>query len=130
MFLRASPVDVSELLRGKLFEKVETCVLTSATLSSAGSFNFVRERLGLDTSKTNVLHASSSFDYENQAIVYLPKSMPDPRTPEFTQLAAGEIVVVAAHGLDFAALMSRLHPSATRHPTALRRRRFIPRPLV
>jgi ATP-dependent DNA helicase DinG len=91
-FLRASPVDVSELLRDKLFEKVETCVLTSATLSSAGSFNFVRERLGLDTAKTNVLHAASSFDYENQAILYLPKSMPDPRTPEFTQLAAGEIV--------------------------------------
>lgn len=92
MFLRASPVDVSELLRGKLFEKVETCVLTSATLSSGGSFNFVRERLGLDTAKTNVLHAESSFDYENQAILYLPRSMPDPRTPEFTQLAAGEIV--------------------------------------
>lgn len=94
MFLRASPVDVSELLRGKLFEKVETCVLTSATLSSGGSFNFVRERLGLDTGKTNVLHASSSFDYENQAIVYLPKSMPDPRSPEFTQLAAGEIIKI------------------------------------
>ena len=92
MFLRASPVDVSELLRDKLFEKVETCILTSATLSSAGSFNFVRERLGLDSGKTNVLHASSSFDYEKQAILYLPKSMPDPRTPEFTQLAAGEIV--------------------------------------
>jgi ATP-dependent DNA helicase DinG len=92
MFLRASPVDVSEMLRGKLFEKVETCVLTSATLSSAGSFNFVRERLGLDTGKTNVLHASSSFDYENQAIIYLPKAMPDPRSPEFTQMAAGEIV--------------------------------------
>jgi ATP-dependent DNA helicase DinG len=94
MFLRASPVDVSELLRGKLFEKVETCVLTSATLSSGGSFNFVRERLGLDTAKTNVLHAESSFDYENQAILYLPKSMPDPRTQEFTQLAAGEIVKI------------------------------------
>jgi ATP-dependent DNA helicase DinG len=94
MFLRASPVDVSELLRGKLFEKVETCVLTSATLSSGGSFNFVRERLGLDTAKTKVLHAESSFDYENQAILYLPKSMPDPRTPEFTQLAAGEIVKI------------------------------------
>ena len=94
MFLRASPVDVSELLRGKLFDKVETCVLTSATLSSGGSFNFVRERLGLDTAKTKVLHAASSFDFENQAIVYLPKSMPDPRTPEFTQLAAGEIVKI------------------------------------
>lgn len=91
IFLRASPVDVSELLRDKLFEKVETCILTSATLSSGGSFNFVRERLGLDTAKTNVLHAASSFDYERQAILYLPRSMPDPRTPEFTQLAAGEI---------------------------------------
>lgn len=94
MFLRASPVDVSELLRGKLFEKVETCVLTSATLSSGGSFNFVRERLGLDTAKTSVLHAESSFDFENQAILYLPKAMPDPRTQEFTQLAAGEIVKI------------------------------------
>lgn len=94
IFLRASPVDVSELLRGKLFDKVETCVLTSATLSSGGSFNFVRERLGLDTSKTNVLHAESSFDYERQAIIYLPKAMPDPRAPEFTQLAAGEIVKI------------------------------------
>ncbi len=94
MFLRGSPVDVSELLREKLFEKVDTCILTSATLSSGGSFNFVRERLGLDTSKTNVFHAESSFDYENQAIVYLPKAMPDPRSPEFTQLAAGEIVKI------------------------------------
>jgi ATP-dependent DNA helicase DinG len=92
IFLRASPVDVSELLREKLFEKVESCILTSATLSSAGSFNFVRERLGLDTVKTSGFTAESSFDYENQAILYLPKAMPDPRSPEFTQLAAAEIV--------------------------------------
>ncbi|MEP7212831.1 MAG: ATP-dependent DNA helicase [Acidobacteriota bacterium] len=94
MFLRASPVDVSELLREKLFDKVETCVLTSATLSSSGSFNFVRERLGLDTAKTSGFVAPSSFDYESQAVIYLPKAMPDPRTPEFTQLAAGEIVKI------------------------------------
>ena len=92
IFLRASPVDVSELLREKLFEKVESCILTSATLSSAGSFNFVRERLGLDTVKTSGFTAESSFDYENQAILYLPKAMPDPRSPEFTQLAAAEII--------------------------------------
>ncbi len=94
VFLRASPVDVSELLREKLFEKVQTCILTSATLSSGGAFKFVRERLGLDSSKTVGLVAPSSFDYENQAMIYLPKSMPDPRTPEFTQLAAGEIVKI------------------------------------
>lgn len=94
IFLRASPVDVSELLREKLFEKVETCILTSATLSSSGSFNFVRERLGLDSAKTTGFTAETSFDFEKQAILYLPKAMPDPRTPEFTQLAAGEIVKI------------------------------------
>ncbi len=94
IFLRASPVDVSELLREKLFEKVETCILTSATLSSSGKFDFIRERLGLDTGKTTGLVAPSAFDYEKQAIIYLPKAMPDPRSPEFTQLAAGEIVKI------------------------------------
>jgi ATP-dependent DNA helicase DinG len=94
IFLRASPVDVSELLREKLFEKVESCILTSATLSSAGSFNFVRERLGLDTAKTSGFTAATSFDYEKQAILYLPKAMPDPRSPEFTQLAAAEIIKI------------------------------------
>jgi ATP-dependent DNA helicase DinG len=94
IFLRASPVDVSELLREKLFEKVESCILTSATLSSAGSFNFVRERLGLDTAKTSGFTAATSFDYEKQAILYLPKAMPDPRSPEFTQLASAEIIKI------------------------------------
>src|SRR5207248_6984802 len=47
IFLQASPVDVSSLLQEKLFDKVETCILTSATLSTNGSFNFIRDRLGL-----------------------------------------------------------------------------------
>ena len=92
VFLQASPVDVSDLLNKKLFDKVETCVLTSATLASNGSFNFIRDRLGLDRSKTDTLVAPSAFDYEKQAIIYLPKGMPDPRSPEYTQLAAGEII--------------------------------------
>jgi ATP-dependent DNA helicase DinG len=91
-YLQASPVDVSGLLKEKLFDKVETCVLTSATLSTSGSFNFIRDRLGLEKSKTDTLMAPTAFDYEKQAIVYLPKGMPDPRSPQYTQLAAGEIV--------------------------------------
>src|SRR5687768_4431613 len=90
MFLRASPVDVSELLREKLFDKVDSCILTSATLSSAGSFNFVRERLGLDTAKTSGFTAPSSFDFESQAILYLPKAMPDPRTGIYTDGSGGD----------------------------------------
>src|SRR6478672_1042013 len=77
VFLQASPVDVSDLLNKKLFDKVQTCVLTSATLASNGSFNFIRDRLGLDRSKTDTLVAPSAFDYEKQAIIYLPKGMPD-----------------------------------------------------
>ncbi len=91
MFLRASPIDVSDLLQEKLFEKVETCILTSATLSSNGKFDFIKNRLGLSDEKTDTLLAPSSFDYEKQAIIYLPRVMPDPRSPEFIQLAAGEI---------------------------------------
>ncbi|HMQ02616.1 MAG TPA: ATP-dependent DNA helicase [Pyrinomonadaceae bacterium] len=91
-FLRASPVDVSGLLREKLFDRVETCILTSATLSSNGRFDFIRDRLGLDLSRTSTFEAPSAFDHESQAILYLPRAMADPRSPEFTQLAAGEIV--------------------------------------
>lgn len=92
MFLRASPIDVSQLLREKLFEKVDTCILTSATLAAGGKFDFIRERLGLDKSKTVTLVAPSAFDYEEQALIYLPRAMPDPRSFEFTQMAAGEVV--------------------------------------
>lgn len=92
IFLQASPVDVSALLNDKLFDKVETCVLTSATLSANGSFNFIRDRLGMPASKTDTLDAPSSFDYETQSIVYLPPAMPDPRAADFAQAAAREII--------------------------------------
>lgn len=94
IFLQASPVDVSQLLQEKLFDKVETCVLTSATLSANGSFNFIRDRLGLTAAKTDTLVAPSSFDHEKQSILYLPKAMPDPRAPEFASIAAAEIVKI------------------------------------
>ena len=48
VFLRASPIDVSNLLQEKLFEKVETVVLTSATLSTNGKFNFIKKSSGIN----------------------------------------------------------------------------------
>lgn len=94
MFLRASPIDVSTLLQEKLFDKLETVVMTSATLSTNGKFNFIKDRLGLDTAKTDTLVAPSSFDYQKQAVIYLPKAMPEPRAPEFNQMAANEIIKI------------------------------------
>ncbi len=93
-YLQATPVDVSALLRDKLFDKVGTCILTSATLSANGSFSFVRDRLGLSKADTLTHVANSSFDYEEQSILYLPRTMPDPRAPEFTAMAASEIVKI------------------------------------
>ena len=92
VFLRASPIDVSTLLQDKLFEKVPTVVLTSATLSSAGNFRFIRERLGLDDAEE--LIAESIFDFANQAVLYLPPSMPDPRSPQWGRAAADEVIKI------------------------------------
>jgi len=89
VFLRASPIDVAGLLQDKLFDEVPTVVLTSATLSSGGNFAFIRDRLGLDTADD--LIAESSFDYQSQAILYLPARMPDPRAREWAAAAAAEV---------------------------------------
>src|SRR5437588_1680722 len=101
VFLRASPIDVAGLLQDKLFEKVPTVVLTSATLSSAGNFRFIRERLGLDKSEEMI--AESIFDFENQAVLYLPPQMPDPRAPQWGAAAAAETfkIVTATEGRAF-----------------------------
>jgi ATP-dependent DNA helicase DinG len=90
IFLRASPIDVAGLLQDKLFDEVPTVVLTSATLSSAGNFAFIRDRLGLDSADD--LIAESTFDYQSQAILYLPPQMPDPRSREWSEAAAAEVV--------------------------------------
>jgi len=101
VFLRASPIDVSGLLQDRLFAKVPTVILTSATLSSAGNFNFIRERLGLDDAEEMI--AESIFDFENQAVLYLPPSMPDPRSPQWGRAAADEVIkiVTATEGRAF-----------------------------
>jgi len=90
IFLRASPIDVAGLLQDKLFDSVPTVVLTSATLSSGGNFAFIRDRLGLDSADD--LIAESVFDYESQAILYLPSKMPDPRSREWSDAAADEVI--------------------------------------
>jgi len=92
IFLRASPIDVAGLLQDKLFDEVPTVVLTSATLSSGGNFAFIRDRLGLDTADD--LIAESIFDYQNQAVLYLPQRMPDPRSREWADAAADEVIKI------------------------------------
>src|SRR5207248_265786 len=85
----AMPIDVAPLLKTCLFDKLECAVLTSATLAVGGSFDYMRRRLGLEHTRELVL--ASHFDYENQAIFYVPPDLPDPRTPQFAAKAADRI---------------------------------------
>jgi ATP-dependent DNA helicase DinG len=85
-FLQATPIDVSELLAEQVFETIPTVVLTSATLTVQGGFEHMRKRLGL--SEARELVVPSHFNYGEQALLYLPPEMPDPRDPEFPEAAA------------------------------------------
>ncbi len=87
--LSASPIDVSALLRERLFESLRAAVLTSATLAVEGRFEFFRSRLGLESADTLVV--GSPFDPAGQAVLYLPSAIPEPRDPAFVPRAVEEI---------------------------------------
>jgi len=90
VFLKATPIDVSGRLREMLFERVRAAVLTSATLAVDGGFAYLKERLGLEPTEEQLL--PSPFDYERQAVLYVPRRLPEPRSPDFVARAAEEIV--------------------------------------
>jgi ATP-dependent DNA helicase DinG len=94
-FLQATPIDVSSLLDEKLFDVIDSAVLTSATLAVAGEFEFTKQRLGLRAARTQVV--PSHFDYASQALLYVPQELPDPRSPAFTAAAAREIIALLTH---------------------------------
>jgi ATP-dependent DNA helicase DinG len=89
VYLQATPIDVAPILQRTLFEPLETAVLTSATLAVGGGFEYMRRRLGLEHTREVVL--PSHFDYQKQALFYVPPDLPDPRTPQFSAKAADRI---------------------------------------
>ena len=89
VFLRATPIDVSELLRGLLWDRLRATVLTSATLAVDGGFDYLRNRLGIEAEEELLL--PSPFDYARQAILYVPRGMPEPQAAGFVARVAEEI---------------------------------------
>ncbi|MSP59145.1 MAG: ATP-dependent DNA helicase [Myxococcales bacterium] len=97
VLLHASPVDVADPLREKLLGHVEAAIFTSATLAAGGSFDYVRSRLGLETALEARL--DSPFDYASQALLYLPRDLPEPSDRAFPEAAARRIAeLLAASG--------------------------------
>src|SRR4029077_19565347 len=94
-FLQATPIDVSKELEERLFNVVDTVVLTSATLAVAGTFEYAQKRLGLESGRSLVV--PGHFDYQKQALLYVPQHLPDPRDAAFTKAASEEIITILNH---------------------------------
>ena len=76
--LSATPVNVSEDLRASLYSTIPKIIMTSATLSTGGSFNYIRQRLGL-SDDIEALQLKSPFDYRSRTVLYVPGSgFPEP----------------------------------------------------
>ena len=94
-FLQATPIDVSGMLDRRLFDAVDSVILTSATLAVSGGFEYTQQRLGLRNARTLVV--PSHFDYAHQALLYVPQHLPDPRSPAYVSAAAREIIELLMH---------------------------------
>ena len=92
IFLRAAPVDVSAIVRELLLDRMHTTVLTSATLTVDGTFEYIRKRLGIKNAAE--VRLPSEFDFSRQALMYLPPRMPDPRSSDFPIAAGREVVEI------------------------------------
>ncbi len=79
--LHASPINVADFMRQHLFGRVDTAVLSSATLSIAGKMNYYLERIGAEEARPLTL--GSPFDYERQMKLCIPRAMPDPNQPGY-----------------------------------------------
>jgi ATP-dependent DNA helicase DinG len=100
--LSVVPLDLAPLLRELLFDRLDTVVLTSATLAASGEFDFLEGRLGLsgeDSPVTERQIFSSPFDYPSQCLFGVPTDLPEPREDE---IGHGAAVVQIVSDLAFA----------------------------
>jgi DNA polymerase-3 subunit epsilon/ATP-dependent DNA helicase DinG len=92
--VHSAPLDVAAHVQKWLLNAKSTVALTSATLSTDGSFDYIRGRLGAQSAEELLL--GSPFDYERAALLLLPQDLPEPSQPGYTQRAAEAIGDIAA----------------------------------
>jgi ATP-dependent DNA helicase DinG len=88
-WLQATPIEVAAMLAEQLFETVPSVILTSATLTVQNNFEHLRGRLGVPSARELVV--PSHFHYGEQALLYLPPEMPDPRETGFAAAATEKV---------------------------------------
>ena len=80
--LNSAPLDVSSILSANLFQHKDSVVLTSATLSTEGSFEYFKSRVGVGSDCQELL-VGSPFDYQKAALLLIPEDMPAPNSDRY-----------------------------------------------
>jgi ATP-dependent DNA helicase DinG len=99
--MHASPLSVANLFRRQLDATARAWIFTSATLAVAGDFSHYTRELGLDDATTGAWE--SPFDYDAQALLYVPRGLPEPNSPAHTDavIDAALPVLAASRGRAF-----------------------------
>lgn len=92
--LSGKPIDVAPYLRAELFEATESVVVTSATVTTGGTFDFIRDQIGLEGGRE--LAVESPFDFRDQVLLVVPEMACAPNSPSF----AGEMALELGKILD------------------------------
>lgn len=79
--LHAAPLHVGQLVKKHLFYTKHSVILTSATLRTDRDFRFIKERLSAEDADEAAV--GSPFDFERQALLYLPTDVPEPNQPQY-----------------------------------------------
>jgi ATP-dependent DNA helicase DinG len=87
-----APIDVGAALGELLWDDGPTSILVSATLTAGGEFGFLRERLGLR--EAGELAVGSPYDFRDQALLYLPRGLPDPRAAAALERVVEEVTAL------------------------------------
>lgn len=94
--LNSAPLEVGPTLRKALFDQKESVVLTSATLSAQGTFDYARRRLDLPEDSEELL-VGSPFDYRKAALLMIPEDMPQPQTEGYVDSIGRAVSELAMH---------------------------------
>ena len=107
--LHITPLEVSAVFND-FREKAEAAwIFTSATLSVKNNFSHFTDRMGLDDAKT--LQLDSPFDYQNNALMWLPDQVPEPRDIDFVPALLEQVVPVLKASRGRAFLLFTSHRS-------------------
>ena len=99
--LNATPLSIADVVRKQLAGSARAWIFTSATLSVRGDFSHYQSEMGLDAARTATW--DSPFDFQTQALLYVPERMPDPNSEGYTRAVVEAVlpVIGASHGRAF-----------------------------